>query len=371
MTINRNFKWTRNILLLSVVFFVVAAAMPAVSHAGKKLRIQSAFPPKGTFNDTLLFFAERVKKLSGGRLEFEIYQAGAIVPPFEVLDAVHKGVLDGAHSSPAYYVGKNRAAALFGVSPSPFGMDAFDYMGWIYDGEGLALSREFYQKVLSQNLVSFPMTSAGPQAMGWFNRELKSWADLNGLKCRETGISAEVFSKSGMATVNMPGGEILASGERGVIDCAEWVGPSDDTIIGFHTVWKHFYTQSFHDLSVLELVINGDVFNSLSSDLQEIIQSATVEATLRSFNRRNRLNAAALEEMINKYGVTVHKTPEDILENSLKSWDEIAKDEAAKNPFFKKVYESQRDYASQVVTSRRVTSPPYNFAADYYWPEKK
>jgi TRAP-type mannitol/chloroaromatic compound transport system substrate-binding protein len=293
------------------------------------------------------------------------------VPAYDVLDSVHKGVLDGAHSSPAYYVGKNRAAALFGVSPSPFGMDAWDYVGWIYDGGGLELSREFYQQVMKQNLVSFPLTSAGPQALGWFKREVKDWADLKGIKCRQTGISAEVFSKSGMATVNIPGPEILAAGERGVVDCAEWVGPSDDTIIGFHTVWKHFYTQSFHDLSVLELVINGNVWKSLSPDLQAIIQSATVESTLRAFYRRNRLDAAALEEMVTKHGVTVHATPEDILKKSLVSWDEIAKEEAAKNPFFSKVYQSQRDYASKVVTARRITNPPYKFAADHYFPEKK
>jgi TRAP-type mannitol/chloroaromatic compound transport system substrate-binding protein len=368
---NKKSKWVMGVLGLSVFLCLGTAFLPGVSHAQKKLRIQSAFPAKGTFNDTLVFFAERVKVLSGGRLEIEIFQAGSIVPAFEVLDAVHKGILEGAHSSPAYYVGKNRAAALFGTSPSPFGMDTFDYIGWMYDGGGMELTREFYQQLMKQNLVSFPLTSAGPQALGWFKRELKDWADLKGLKCRQTGISAEVFSKSGMVTVNMPGGEILAAGERGVIDCAEWVGPSDDTIIGFHTVWKHFYTQSYHDLSVLELVINGDVWKSLSPDLQAIIQSATVEATLRSFYRRNRLDAAALKDMTTKDGVIVHATPEDILKKSLESWDGIAKEEAAKNPFFSKVYESQRAYASQVVTSRRISSPPYNFAADHYWPVKK
>jgi len=225
--------------------------------------------------------------------------------------------------------------------------------------------------VLKQNVVPIPMTSAGPQALGWFKRPVKSWADLKGLKCRQTGISAEVFSKSGMATVNIPGGEILVAGERGVIDCAEWVGPSDDMLIGFHTVWKHFYTQSSHDLSLLEILINGDVWKALTPDLQAIMQAAAVEATLRSQNRRNRLDAAALVELQTKHGVTVHRTPNDILKKMLESWDAIAKEEAAKNPFFRKVYESQRAYASQVVTSRLTTAPSYNVIAEHYWPEKK
>jgi TRAP-type mannitol/chloroaromatic compound transport system substrate-binding protein len=362
-----------SVMVVSLLFLLsLVIALPPMSYAETKIRMQSAFPAKGTFADNAVFFAERVKAMSGGRIQIELIPTGAIVPAYEVLDAVHKKVLDAAHSSPAYWVGKNRAAALFGVSPSgPFGMDAFDYMGWVHEGGGMALYNELYNDVLKQNVIPLPMTSAGPQALGWFKKPVNSWADLKGRKCRQTGISAEVYAKGGMMTVNIPGGEILAAGERGVIDCAEWVGPADDEIMGFQTVWKHFYTQSFHDLSVLEIIINGDVWKSLTPDLQAIIQSATVEATLRSFNRRNRLNAGALQEMTTKQGVIVHATPDDILKKSLESWDQIAKEEAAKNPFFRKVYDSQRAYAAQVVPSRRTTSPAYNFSADYYWPRPK
>ncbi|MFH1080117.1 MAG: TRAP transporter substrate-binding protein [Pseudomonadota bacterium] len=363
----------KSVMVVSLLFLLsLTISLPPMSYAQTKIRMQSSFAPKGTFADCAAFFAERVKALSGGRLQIELIPTGAIVPAFEVLDAVHKKVLDAGQTSPAYWVGKNRAAALFGVSPSgPFGMDGFDYMGWLYDGGGLALYNEFYQDVLKQNVIPFPMTSAGPQALGWFKKPVNSWADLKGLKCRQTGISAEVYAKGGMKTVNIPGGEILAAGERGVIDCAEWVGPADDELMGFQTVWKHFYTQSFHDLSVLEIIINGDVWKSLTPEFQAIIQSASVEATLRSFHTRNRLNAAALKEMVTKHKVIVHATPDDILKKSLESWDQIAKEEYAKNPFFRKVYDSQRAYAAQVVPSRRTTSPAYNFAADYYWPKPK
>jgi len=119
---------------------LLAAALPVAVDAQTKLRMQSAFPAKGTFADNLAFFAERVKVMSGGRLEIVALATGSVVPAFDVLDATHKKVLDGAHSSSAYWVGKNRAAALFGVTPGgPFGMDGFDYMGWLYDGGGLEL----------------------------------------------------------------------------------------------------------------------------------------------------------------------------------------------------------------------------------------
>jgi TRAP-type mannitol/chloroaromatic compound transport system substrate-binding protein len=359
----------KKLLLAGAIAATVALPMPA--QAQTKLQMQSAFPTKGTFADNLVFFAERVKVMSAGRLEIVPIPTGSIVPPFEVLDATHKKVIDGAHSSSAYWVGKNRAAALFGVTPGgPFGMDGFDYMGWLYDGGGMELYRELFQVVLQRNVVPIPMTSAGPQALGWFKRPVKNWADFKGLKCRQTGISAEVFSKSGMVTVNMAGGEIVPSAQRGVIDCAEWVGPSDDMLMGFHQVWKHFYTQSSHDLSLLEILINGDVWKALTPDLQAIVQAGAIEATLRSQNRRNRLDADALEELKTKHGVRVHRTPADILKNMLAAWDGIAKEEAAKNPFFAKVYESQRAYASKVVTSRLVTAPPYGAIAAHYWSQK-
>lgn len=350
----------------------VAAALPAVSHAQTKLRVQSAFPAKGTFADGASLWAERVKALSGGRLVVELLATGSVVPAFETLDAVHKKVLDGAHTASAYWVGKNRAATLFGPAPGgPFGMDEIDYMGWIYEGGGMELYREFYQDQLRMNVVSFPMTAVGHQSMGWFKTPVKSWADLKGRKCRQTGITAEVFSKSGMSTVNMPGGDILPAGERGVIDCAEWVGPGDDSLVGFDTVWKHFYAQSMHEpASIMEIHINGDVWKALAPDLQEILKTAGIEATTRSLNRRNRIDATALSEMA-KRGVTVHRTPDDILKKVLESWDDVAKEESAKNPFFKKVYDSQRAWASQVVPTRRTTTPPYNFSANHYWPEKK
>lgn len=289
-----------------------------------------------------------------------------------MLDATHKKVIDGAHSAAAYWVGRNRASTLFGPAPGgPFGMDTLDYMGWMYDGGGLELWREFFQDQLKRNIVPIPLTSASPQALGWFRQPIKGWADLKGLKCRQTGITAEVFSKSGMATVNLPGAEIIPAAERGVIDCAEWVGPGEDMQIGFHTVWKNFYVNSTHEpATVLELLINGDVWNGLAKDLQEIIKSVAVESTVRAHLTTHLKNAQAVIELREKHGVNVQRTPEEILKKTLESWDQIAKEEEAKNPFFKKVYDSQRAYASKIVPARRYTYPEYKLSADHYWPEK-
>jgi TRAP-type mannitol/chloroaromatic compound transport system substrate-binding protein len=226
--------------------------------------------------------------------------------------------------------------------------------------------------VLQRDIVVFPMTSVSNQVLGWFKTPVKSWEDLKGRKCRQTGLTAEVFQKAGMAIVNMPGGVIVPAAERGAIECGEWVGPAEDMKIGFHLVWRHFYMPSVHEpATVLEMFVNGDVWKKLSPDLQEIMRTAANEATLRSAQILNKENAAALKELTEKHAVKVERTPPDILKKVLETWDDIAKAEVEKNPFFKKVYDSQRAYAGQVVPARRSVYPNYDFAADHYWPMKK
>jgi TRAP-type mannitol/chloroaromatic compound transport system substrate-binding protein len=353
--------------------FGAAAVFPAAADAQTKLRIQSSFPPNTLFNDNAKIFSERVKVLSGGRLEIEMLAPGAVVPAFDGLNATNKKVLDGTYSGPSQWVGLNRAAALFGAGPGgPFGMDVLDYIGWLYEGGGLELYRELYQDQLKMNVHVVPMTTVANQALGWFKRPVSSWGDLKGRKCRETGITAEVFAMSGMVTVNMPGGEIVPSAERGVIECVEFVGAAEDMRVGMHTVFKHFYPLSVHEpATVQEILINGDVWKALPPDLQAIIHAAALEATVRGMVSRNRQDGQALAEMRTKHGVTVHRTPDDVLKKTLESADALHNAEAAKNPFYTKVLESQRAYAALVVPTRRTTVVPYEFVSNHYWPEKK
>ena len=337
------------------------------------LKIQASWPASLTLYENLTFFAERVNKLSAGTLKIDAMPAGQIVPPFEVLDATAKRVLDGAHSWPGYWVGKNKAGVLFSGGPGgPFGMDYMDVMGWMYAGGGFELYQEYYRDILKLNVVAFPILPSGPQALGWFKRPIKDLADFKGMKCRQTGLAAEIWQRMGMQTVNMPGGEIIPSAQRGVIDCAEWVGGVEDLRLGFQAVWKYHYTPSMHEsVTIGELLINGDAWKGLSPQHQEIIKSAANETFLLWWVKWQKQNADALKEMREKYGVQVLRTPPDILIEFLKTWDEIAKEESAKNPFFKKVLDSQHAYAAVVVPAKRLYFPPYSFAANFYFPEKQ
>jgi len=365
----------KNAFTLAAVASVLAFLVPAFAQqpAPRTLKMQSTWPASSTLQENFKFFAERVDKLTGGQLKVETMAGGQVVPPFEVLDATHKKVLDGAHAVSYYWIGKHKATTLFAsTAAGPFGMDHMDFLGWMYEGGGLEMYWEMYQKEMKLNVIAFPILPSSPQAFGWFKRPIKNLADFKGMKCRQTGIVAEIFQKMGMQTVNMPGGEIVPSAQRGVIDCAEWVGGIEDLRLGLPQVFKYHYVPGMHEPSVFgELLINNDVWTSLPAQQQEAIRSATIETIVRWSIRWQKQNADAMEEMRTKYGTVILRTPPDILIAFLKAWDEMAKEESAKNPFFKKVLDSQREYASKVVPAKRFLYPPYSFAANYYWPEKK
>ena len=340
--------------------------------APRVLKMQSTWPASGTLQENFKLFADRVDKLTGGALKIETMAAGQVVPAFEVLDAINKKVLDGGQAVTYYWQGKNSAATLFASTPAgPFGMDHMDFLGWMYEGGGMEMYWDWYQNTIKMNVVAFPILPSGPQAFGWFKRPIKDLKDFKNMKCRETGIVGDIFKRMGMNTVNMPGGEIAAAAQRGVIDCAEWVTPAEDMSLGLHQIYKYYYMPGMHEPSVVgELLINADVWKSLPAQQQEAIRSATIETYIRWWVKFQKLNAEALEEMRTKFGTQVLRTPPEILTAFLKTWDEMAAEESAKNPVFKKVYESQRAYAAKVVPAKRFMYPPYSFAANHYWPQE-
>jgi TRAP-type mannitol/chloroaromatic compound transport system substrate-binding protein len=352
----------------------LAAAFGTQAQQGQRsLKMQSSWPASSAAQDHFRIFGDRLEKISGGQIKVEVMAAGQIVPAFEVLDATSKKVIDAFHSISYYWVNKNRAAVLFAGPPGgPFGMDHTDYLGWMWEGGGQDLWIELYQKEMKLNLMPFSAHPTSPQAFGWFKRPIKNLADFKGMKCRQTGINAEVFQRMGMSTVNMPGGEIIPAAQRGVIDCAEWVGGIEDLRLGLHNVWKYHYTPGLHENNTIgELTFNLDVWKSLAPQQQEWVRSALRETFLIWIAKNQKENADALKEMREKHGVQVLRTPPDILVAYLKAWEDLAQEEAARNPFFKKTWESQRRYASVVVPAKRFMLPPYSFAANYYWPEKR
>jgi TRAP-type mannitol/chloroaromatic compound transport system substrate-binding protein len=358
---------------VAVVLALAASVASAQQPATRTLKMQATWPTSVTAWDNFQFLADRIDKLTSGTLKIETLAAGQVVPAFETLDAVNRKVLDGGHSIAYFWSGKNKTAVLFTGGPGgTYGMDMIDFIGWMYEGGGWQLYQEFYTDVLKMNIIGFPTLPTTPQAFGWFKRPIKSLADLKGMKCRQTGITAEVFQKMGMSTVNLPPGEIIPAAQRGVIDCAEYVGGMDDLRLGFASVWKYHYTPGMHEsTSTGEIIFNLDVWKALTAQQQEAVRSAANESFSRWWSRWQKGQAEAMKEMQEKHGVQILRTPPEVLYAFLKAWDEVAAEESAKNPFFKKVLESQKAYAALVVPAKRFLFPPYSFAANYYWPEGK
>lgn len=360
----------RSRVILLAAFMAAGLAGNAVAQQPQVLKFQASWGPAiQHFHGFNNIFVERVAKLSGGRLKIEQSAAGAVVPAFEVLDATSKGVIDGAISYAPFWVGKNKAAILFGGAPGgPFGMDPSDYVGWLIDGGGLELYQELYRDVLKLNVVPFPIMSQPPQVLGWFKKPIKNWDDLKGVKIRMSGIAADIYSQAGMSVVQLAPGETIPAAQRGVIDAAEMQGGDVDLKFGFHQVWKYHYAPGMAEANnVQEMVINKAVWDKLDPGHQEIIRSAVMESLLRSSFFFKRIDAEAYRVLIGKHKIQVRRTPSDILAKTLQIWDKMVQTESAQNPFFKKVVDSQRQYAGLIVPYRMSIWPPYDAAGNYYW----
>ena len=364
-------------LALPIVLLLLVTAVvppPALAQAQPvTLKIGASWPTGAFVYQNLLMFKDRVEKMSGGRIKVEPFPAGAIVPAFEVLDATHKQVIDGGHTCSYYWTGKSMTTALFSGAPGgPFGMDFLDYFGWMNYGGGWDLLQELYQKELKLNVVAFPMIPSGPQAFGWFKKTFTSFKDLKGVKIRAPGMVGDVFKDMGMNVVNMPGGEIVPAAERGVIDAAEWAVPMEDFTLGIHSVWKNYYVPGMHETTTTcELQLSKAVWDKLTPDLHAIVRSAANDVYLHWWARLTTENSVKLKEMQEKHGVKVHKTPPDVYPKVLEAWEKIAQTHMAKDPFFKKVLDSQRQYASLMVPYRRQWNDALRYSVDHYWPEKK
>lgn len=363
------------------------AAAPAVSSGGQTalgqpvgqapaqpsgsvvtLKMQSTWPTKDIFHETFVEWGKKSEEMAGGRLKIDILPAGAVVGAFQLIDAVHQGVLDGGHGVPAYWFGKSKAASLFGTGPS-LGMDAEMVLGWVRYGGGQQLYDELLQQVLKLNVLSFfhgPMPS---QPLGWFRNEVKSVDDFKGLKYRTVGMAQDLMEILGASVQAIPGGEVVPSLERGVIEAAEYNNPTSDMLFGFQDVRKTYMVGSYHQQTeFLELLVNKTKWDSLPKDLQAIMKYAAMAESADFTWRMLDQNSRDLKDLKTNRGVTVIRTPKSILEAQLKGWDQIIAKESQADPFFAKVITSQQEWAARTVPLRREipTDPPASLAADYW-----
>jgi len=341
----------------------------ATAQTPIKWKVQSAWPPTSIVQDAAKLLVETINKTSGGRLQMELSPAGAVVPPFEIQDAVNRGVLDAGHTTPGYIIGKLKAFIPLTHGPL-FGMDFIDYYGWYWEGGGHELLQEAYQKKLNMNVVSFQVHPEGPQAMGWFRKEIRKFEDIKGSRYRIYAAGAEVYNKLGIASVVLAGGEIVPALERGAIDGAEWINCYDDKILGLDKVAKFHYAPGMHEpVTVGEFIINKAKWDALPADLKDVVKTSVQASYWNHFVKFQEKTATACQELL-KSGIKIIKTTDELNKRFLRAYDEVWQADAKKDDFYQKVIDSQKKYSSLIVPYRLSYWPNYNFIAEHYYKDK-
>jgi TRAP-type mannitol/chloroaromatic compound transport system substrate-binding protein len=343
---------------------------PMISRAATvNMKWQSTWPAKDIFHEYALDFANKVNSMSGGRLKIEVLPAGAVVKPFELLDAVSRGTLDGGHGVVAYHYGKNTALALWGSGPA-FGMDPNMVLAWHNYGGGKELLAEIY-KTLNLDVQSFLYGPMPTQPLGWFKKPVTKAEDMKGLKYRTVGLSIDIFKELGMAVNPLPGGEIVPAMDRGLLDAAEFNNASSDRLLGFPDVSKVCMLQSFHQSGEqFEILFNKKKYDGLPDDLKAIIKNAVEAASADMSWKAIERYSKDYQEMSAKQNVKFYKTPDAILKRQLEIWDKVAAAKEKENPSFKKVNDSMRAFAQRAGRWQNDTVIDYKMAYNHFFAKK-
>ena len=358
----------RKFLMAAGATTAVAVTAPSVVKAqgATSMRWQSTWPSKDIFHEYANDFAKKVNDMTGGDLKIEVLPAGAVVPAFQLLDAVSKGVLDGGHGVLVYHYGKQTALALWGSGPG-WAMDANMLLSWHKYGGGKELLSELYSSI-GANVVSFPYGPMPTQPLGWFKKPITKAEDMKGLKYRTVGISIDVFTGMGLAVNALPGGEIVGAMDRGLLDAAEFNNASSDRALGFADVSKVCMLQSYHqNAEQFEITFNKDKYNGLPEKMRAIIANA-VEAASQdmSWKAVDRYSQDYIE-LQTKDNVKFYRTPDSILKQQLEIYDEVVKKKSAENPLFKKIVQSQLKYAERTTRWEQDTVVSRKMAFDHYF----
>lgn len=319
-------------------------------------KLVTAWPPNLPVNhDAVLKFAEDVEIMSRGRLRIQVFAGGELIPALQAFDAVSQGSVEMAHAASYYWAGKVPAAQFLTVVP--FGMTQKGAWAWIYGGGGLKLWRELYEPF---GLIPFPMGNTGIQMGGWFNKRIDSIADLKGLKMRIPGLGGKVLAKAGGNPVLLSAGEIYTALERGTIDATEWVGPLHDVRFGLDRAAKYYYYPGWHEPGTqLELIINAHAWATLPPDLQRIVENAAAAASLYMYGLSEVENARAFAELKQAEHVELLEFPDDVIAKLAAMTRAVLAEEAAKDPAFRRVWESYEAFRAEHAGFGEVTEKAY------------
>ena len=336
----------RDFLKVSATGAAAAAAVasPAIAQSTPEIkwRMTSSFPKSlDTIYGASVEFAKYVADMTDNKFQIQVFSAGEIVPGLQALDATSNGTVEMSHTVSYYYVGKDPTFAIY--ASVPFGLNARQQNSWWYQGGGQDLGNEFFKKF---GVIAFPCGNTGTQMGGWFRKEIKTVADLSGLKFRIGGIAGQVLQKVGVVPQQLAGGDIYPALEKGTIDGAEWVGPYDDEKLGFQKVAKYYYYPGFWEGGpTVHAFVNLDKWNSLPKSYQAVIENACANANTWMAARYDMQNPSALKRLV-AGGTQLRPFTNEVLEACLKATNELWAEISANNPDFKKSIDAMQAYRS-------------------------
>ena len=347
----------------------LTAPMVSVAQSPIVIKMQGAWGAKDIFNEMAEEYVKRVNEMAGGRLRIDYLIAGAVVKPFEVMDATSKGVLDASHGVPVYWYGKSKVASLFGSGPIN-GCDAHQTLAWIHRGGGMKLYEELLTKI-NLDVVGFFAMPMPTQPLGWFKKPITNAKELVGLKYRTVGLAADLFQQMGSKVTQLPGGEIMPALEKGVIDGFEFNNPTSDMRFGAQDVLKNYMMGSYHQaMEFFEIAFNKKKWATIPKDLQAILQYAAEAASSSNWWTAMDNYSRDLEELRTKHKVNVIRTPKSVMAEQLKAWDVLTKKLSDEDPFFAKVVESQRAWAKRVAYYMFVNEADYKLGYEHIFKTK-
>jgi len=348
----------------------MTAPMIAVAQSPVVFKMQGAWGAKDIFNEMAEDYVKRVNEMAGGRLRIDYLTAGSVVKPFEVTDAVSKGVLDAGHTVAVYWYGKSKVASLFGSGPVT-GANAEQTLGWMMRGGGYAFYEELLKK-LNLNIKGFFAFPMPTQPLGWFKKTPpKTAAELKGYKYRTVGLAADLMQELGMKVTQLPGGEIVPAMERGVIDAFEFNNPTSDSRFGAQDVAKNYAMGSYHQaMEFFEIIFNRTKYDALSPDLKAILTYASEAVSSSNTWTAQDNYSTDLQKLITKDKVKVSRTSKAVFQAQIQAWDKVTAKLEAEDPFFKKVLASQKDWARRVAYYSFFNDADYKTAYEHVFKTK-
>ena len=332
---------TKSMFALTVAVAVALAAAPAGAQ-DKTVRVQM----QSNFASTLAilgpggqYAVDTIRKVSGGTVDIKFFEPGSLVPPGQAFDSVASGALDAAWATPGFWTGKDIAFAVY--STVPYGPDGGEYLAWMKFGGGEKMMQDLYAKYGIHSMLCHLIA---PEASGWFRKEIKTLADLKGLKMRFFGLGAEVMQKLGVSTQLLQAGEIFQALQLGTIDATEFSMPAMDLSLGFHQVAKFYYFPGWHQQSTFgDMMWNKKKWDTLSATQKAQVTASCDSAVLRGYALSEYAQPAALKEIQAK-GVTLKTWPKEFMDAYRKGWDEVAEEQTKKSPEFAKAWASLKKF---------------------------